>query len=476
MLNARTRRLGLMIPGTLALLALAGAAQAGPCRLPSAGSREAADAPPLGKVDAVQAAMKRVDALRIEKSIQTLAGFGTRHTLSDTESKTRGIGAARNWILGELQAAGLDAKLELLDIPASARVPGGAKIANVLGVLKGTRHPERAVYLMAHYDSRNADVMDAKGDAPGANDDGSGTAAVIEIARAIGRTPQESTIVFLLTAGEEQSLAGATAHVASLLGDDERPKPIAVLNNDIIGEPYGPGPDRQPMTRNLVRVFSEGLPRNPSAEHIAEIRTLSGESDLPGRQLARYIAEVARREDTPVKPMLVFRFDRFLRGGDHLPFVEKGFAAVRFTEVDEDYTKQHANVTHKTLGDGSTIAVGDTADSIDPAYIADVARLNLAAAMHLANAPTAPTKVRIVTAKLANDTTIHWWAPKDEQIAGFEIVTRLTTDADWTSVKDVGSVEEVTLPINKDNFFFGVRSYDHHGYRSQVVFPTTSRD
>jgi hypothetical protein len=436
----------------------------------------AGDPPPSGKTPGVQGMMAAVSADRVQRTVEVLAGFGTRHTLSDTTSPTRGIGAARNWIREELRAAGVKADLEMLDVASSARIPRGGTIANVVGVLPGTTSPERAVYLVAHYDSRNADIMDATGDAPGANDDGSGTAAVIEIARVIGNRPQECTIVFLLTSGEEQSLAGAGAHVAALGADEARPRPIAVLNNDIIGEPYGPGPDRAPITRNLVRVFSEGLPRNPPAEHLAEIRLLSGESDLPSRQLARYIAEIARREDTPVKPMLVFRLDRFLRGGDHTPFVERGYAAVRFTEVDEDFSRQHANVTHKTLGDGSTVVVGDTPDSIDSGYIADVARLNLAATLHLANAPSPPRKVRIVTAQLSNDTTLRWREPEDKDVAGIELVWRLTTEAEWTGVKDLGLVEEVTVPMNKDNYFFGVRAYDRDGYRSMVVFPNTGRD
>lgn len=424
----------------------------------------------------VQAAINAISPERVQATVEKLAGFGTRHTLSDTTSKTRGIGAARNWIRDELNAAGVETRLEMVDVPGSARVPKGGTIANVLGVLPGTLHPDRAVYLMAHYDSRNADVMDSVGDAPGANDDGSGTAAVIEIARAIGHTPQESTIVFLLTSGEEQSLAGSTAHISAVATDDKRPRPFAVLNNDIIGEPYGPGPDRQPITRNLVRVFSEGIPRNPTADMLSQIRSLSGESDLGSRQLARYVADIARREDTPVKPMLVFRLDRFLRGGDHTPFVERGFAAVRFTEVDEDFTRQHATVTHKTLGDGSTVIIGDTPDSIDPGYIADVARLNLATAMHLANAPLPPEKVRIVTANLANDTTIRWGKPDESDLAGFELVWRETTEADWSHVKDLGMVAEVTVPMNKDNYFFGVRSYDKDGYRSLVIFPAAGRD
>lgn len=426
---------------------------------------------------AIQTAMKEVSANRIQGSIERLAGFGTRHTLSETESPTRGIGAARNWIRDELAGVGgIDAASESFDARASARMPAGGAIVNVVGVLKGTRRPERAVYLVAHYDSRNADIMDAAGDAPGANDDASGTAAVLEAARVLGNTPQEATIIFLLVAGEEQSLLGSAAHASAVLSDPARPRPVAVLSNDIIGEPYGPGPDRQPITRNLVRVFSEGIPRNATAEQIALVRSLSGENDSSGRQLARYIAEVARQEQTSVRPLLVFRLDRFLRGGDHTSFVEKGFAAVRFTEVDEDYTRQHANVTHRTLGDGSTVVIGDTSDSVDSGYIADVARLNLAAAMHLASAPAMPGRARIVTANLVNDTTLRWEKPADDDLAGFELVWRATTEPEWTHAQDLGLVTEVTVPINKDNFFFGVRSYDKDGYRSLAAFPGAARE
>ncbi len=407
-----------------------------------------------------------------------LVSFGTRHSLSDPTSETRGVGAARTWIKSELESYSKDGgrlqvAFEEFDAPPSVRIKNGAHLVNVVAVLTGTKYPARRYYVVGHYDSMPGDVMDPKADAPGANDDGSGTAAVMEIARVMAARPQESTIVFLCTVAEEQGLIGAKYHAeqAAARKDDIR----AVLSNDIVGDPWGPGGDKSRSTPDLIRVFSEGVPRNPGAEELARIRNLAAESDSPSRELARYIADVADKENTAVKPMLVFRLDRFLRGGDHSSFNEAGYAAVRFTEVHEDYRHQHQNVRVVKDAAGNDVQYGDLPLGVDAEYMANVARLNCAALIHLANAPSSPSKARIITAELEYTTTLRWEASPEADVAGYEIVWRETTAPRWDHVKDVGNVTEATIDESKDNFFFGVRAYDKDGYRSPVAFPGAAK-
>jgi hypothetical protein len=252
---------------------------------------------------------------------------------------------------------------------------------------------------------------------------------------------------------------------------------VQVLSNDIVGDPspaftLSPSDDAQPDATRLVRVFSEGLPREATAEQVAKIRAEGAESDSPSRQLARFIEDVATREHTRIRPMLVFRQDRFLRGGDHSAFNESGFAGVRFSVPSEDYSRQHQNVT--TSADGKPY--GDVSRFVSADYVADVARLNLATLMHLANAPSPPTRARMITAELSSDTLVRWVASPEPDTAGYEVVSRLTTEANWTRVIDAGKATELRIPMSKDNFFFGVRAYDHDGYRSPVSFAWAARD
>ena len=437
----------------------------------------------------------RVDPDRMMADVQHLAAFGTRHTLSETESETRGIGAARRWLKAQMDACKsptLTTRLEEFKVRKGVRVPNGAVVVNVVGVLPGTR-PEaaqRAYYVVGHYDSRNSDPMDFKGDSPGANDDASGTSVVIELLRALADKPLESTIVFLCTAGEEQGLLGAKAHAETVAAT----KPYVVcgvLSNDIVGDclvrpgekgekAWPAGVVTSPELRVLaegpdptrtVRVFSDGVPRNASAERLAKICNLAAENDSASRQLARFVAYVADREQSDVLPMLVFRPDRFLRGGDHASFNEAGFPAVRFTTLNEDYTRQHQDVVDR---DG--IKYGDVVSYVNKDYLAKVARLNLATLVHLANAPSVPGRVRIITAALDHNTILRWEKSPETDTAGYEIVWRGTTDWQWRTVLDVGTKTEVLLPINKDNVFFGVRAYDSDGYRSPVGFAEDAKE
>jgi Zn-dependent M28 family amino/carboxypeptidase len=432
-----------------------------------------------GQDKVVAGVLAEIDAARMHAVVTRLAKFGTRHTLSDTVSPTRGIGAARNWIKSEMETASragggrLQVSFEEFEQPKTNRVPKAVQVVNVVGVLPGSM-PEaasRRYYVVGHYDSRNTDAMDAAGDAPGANDDASGTAVVMELARVLADAKLDATVVFLATAGEEQGLLGASYHAAQAAARKEDIR--GVLSNDIVGDPTGPADaSGKPMSeRARIRVFSEGVPRNPQAARLAEIRNHSAESDSPSRQLARFVAEAGSLQHTDVQAMLVFRPDRFLRGGDHSAFNDNGFPAVRFTTVYENYDRQHQNIVEK-----NGKPYGDVPEFVDAEYLADVARLNAAALIRLANAPSAPANARLLTKDLVTDTTIRWEASPEPDVAGYEVVWRETTSATWTDSKDVGAATEATLPLSKDNVFFGVRAYDRDGYRSPVVFPGSRRE
>lgn len=427
---------------------------------------------------AVASILGEISPQHLRQLVDRLAAFGTRHTLSDTSSDSRGIGAARRWIRDELSryaAASGRSGDEAMRVylaphhqqPDGRRIRAPVDIVNVVAEIPGASPAarDRYYYLLAHYDSRATDVMDAASDAPGADDDGSGTALLLELARVLSRHRFDATLVLVATAGEEQGLLGAgfAAEAARAAGRDVR----AVLSDDIVGDPTGPSGQRR---AGQVRVFSQGLPRDPQPAELRRIRSLAAASDSPSRQLARYVAEVATWERTAVQPLLVFRADRFLRGGDHLAFNQRGFPAVRFTEVEETYSRQHQNVR---VEDG--ISYGDLPAFVDPTYLAGVARLNAATLIHLANAPSAPADARIVVAGLSNATTLRWSASPEPDVAGYEVVWRATTSPIWQGVKDVGKSTEATLDLPKDDDFFGVRAYDRDGYRSPVAFPAVAR-
>ena len=400
----------------------------------------------------------------MKNDVAKLASFGTRHTLSDTLSPTRGIGAARTWVKAELASyGGLDVRFDPHLLAADgARIPAAVEIVNVVATLPGSMPQARGrqVYVVAHLDSRATDVMDATTDAPGANDDASGVAVVLEAARVMAKSKWDATVVFLVTVGEEQGLYGAKLYAARARADklDVR----AVLNDDIVGDPSDP---RGGTHDRILRVFSEGLPVSADAEEIARIRKLGAESDAPSRQLARYVAEVAVWEACDVTPVLVFRSDRFLRGGDHLAFSELGIPAIRFTTLTETFTRQHQDVRRE-----GAVRYGDVPEHVDADFLARVARLNVAALAHLANAPSSPQDARVVTAELGIDVLLRWEPSPEPDVAGYEVVWRATTSPVWERSRDVGRTLEASLPLSKDDLLFGVRSYDRDGYRSPVSF------
>jgi hypothetical protein len=422
---------------------------------------------------------RQVSARQIRANIEKLASFGTRHTLSGADAQAvqsgRGIGAAREWIKQEFErysaACGGCLKVEFqsyVQEPAE-RVARPTEIVNVIATLPGTdpANAGRIYVVTGHYDSRNSDPLDPMGDAPGANDDASGTAVSLECARILSQYKFPATIVFMAVAGEEQGLLGAR-HFAKTAKADGR-NIAGVLNNDIVGGNKTAGDTQQ--RPGLVRVFSEGIPQAATEAEIRQIRALASESDSTSRQLARYIAEAARKHlPAGFRPELIYRRDRYLRGGDHSAFNEFGFAAVRFTEYREDYNHQHQNP--RTEGG---VEYGDLPKFVDYAYVANVARLNLATLAELALAPAPPANVKLQTKELQNDSTITWEAPPGGLAVAYEVLWRRTTAAEWEGSKRVGNVTRVTLPRSKDNVIFAVRAVGKTGHRSLAVVPTPER-
>jgi hypothetical protein len=423
----------------------------------------------------ISAALQQVSAERIRANIEKLASFGTRLTLSAQDSASitagRGIGAAREWIKSEFDRYAkdcggcLDVKTDSFTEPAADRIPQPTEITNVYAVLKGTdaENAKRIVLVTGHYDSRPSDTLDVKADAPGANDDASGTAVSLECARVLSKLKFPATIIFLTVAGEEQGLNGSR-HFAKM-AKEQGWNLEAVLNNDIVG-----GDKSAEQDHSAVRVFSEGLPAAATEQEIRRIRGLGGENDSGSRQLARYIADVGRTYDAGVKPVLVFRLDRYLRGGDHSAFNQQGFTAVRFTEFREDFHHQHQNVRTD-----NGIEYGDVAKFVDFDYVAHVARLNAATLASLASAPAPPANVHLLTKDLENDSTLTWEASPSGRAAEYEVLWRATTSPEWEHVEKFGGVTRATLKLSKDNVIFAVRAVDAEGHRSLPVVPLPER-
>jgi len=416
--------------------------------------------------------IKEVSAKNIEASIRKLVSFGTRNTLSEQNDPTRGIGAARDWIHAEFQRISADCgncltvEKQSFVQPKANRIPEPTTLTNVFAVLRGTTDPERYYVVSGHYDSMCSSPTDAKCDAPGANDDASGTAAVIELARVMSKRKFDATIVFMAVPGEEQGLLGAAYYAQQAL--EKKMNIEAMFTNDIIG---GVTTKKNSPHRNRVRVFSEGVQSNETEQQAATRRSVGGENDSPSRQLARYIKEQADRYLKNFRVWMIYRRDRYGRGGDHIPFLERGFPAVRFTEPDEDYTHQHQNVRTE-----NGIFFGDTPEFVDFEYVANATRVNLIALASLANSPARPKNVGIVTSRLTNDTELKWDASNDADLAGYEIVWRDTTASEWTNMVPIGNVTSyVVRNMSKDNFFFGVRAVDKAGNKSAVVYPRPTR-
>jgi len=420
--------------------------------------------------------VKEVSAKNIEATIRKLVSFGTRSTLSEQDNPARGVGAARDWIYGEFQKISADCGgcltvekqtfLQAANPPPRGRVPEATNLTNVYAVLKGTTDPDRVYVVSGHYDSMCSSPIDAKCDAPGANDDASGTAVSIELARVMSKRKFDATIIFMAVPGEEQGLLGST-HFA----EEAKQKGMnidAMFTNDIVG---GTTSQKNSPHRNSVRVFSEGVPSSETEAEARTRRSVGGENDSASRQLARFIKEQSDKYLKNFKVWMIYRRDRYLRGGDHIPFLERGFTAVRITEADEDYTHQHQNVRTE-----NGVFYGDTPEYVDFDYTANVARVNLIALAALASAPAKPKNVVILTTRLTNDTDLKWDASTAPDLAGYEVVWRDTTSPEWTNSAFVGTATTYTAKsMSKDNYFFGVRAVDKDGNRSPVVYPRPMR-
>jgi Peptidase family M28 len=423
----------------------------------------------------IAAALQQISAQRIQANIEKLVSFQTRSTLSGQDPASiaggRGIGAAREWIKSEFERYArdcggcLEVKIDSFTEAPADRIPKPTEITNVYAVLKGTdsESAKRIMLVTGHYDSRNSDNFNGIDAAPGANDDGSGTAVSLECARVLSQLKFPATIIFLTVAGEEQGLYGSQ-HFAQMAKSAEWTIE-AVLNNDIVGGDNNPQQDP-----SVVRVFSEGVPAAATDADLRQIRSLGGESDSSSREVARYVSEVSRTYDTGVKPMLLFRLDRYLRGGDHYSFNQRGYAAVRFTEYREDYNHQHQNVRA-----ANGIEYGDLSKFVNYGYIASVARLNAATLASLASAPAPPGKVRLLTKELENDSTLTWESSPGGRANSYEVLWRATTSPEWEHVEAEGKVLQATVPRSKDNVIFAVRAVDQEGHRSLPMVPLPER-
>ena len=434
----------------------------------------AQNAPPPADNPMLEAIGTAPSAANIERDIRTLVGFGTRHTASETESTTRGIGAARRWIFDEFtrisKACGgcLEVRYSSAIVQGETRIPNPVDVVSVIAIQRGTADPNRYVIMSGDIDSRVTDVMDATSDSPGANDNASGVAGTLEAARVLSKHRFPGSIVYAALAGEEQGLFGGT-----ILAEEARKQGwriVGVLNNDMIGNSAGID---GVVDNTTARVFAEGTRFNETAEEARQRRSTGGEVDSPTRNLARYIDRMADHVPN-LDVMMVYRLDRFGRGGHHRPFNDVGYPAVRVMETHEHYDRQHQDLRTETDSQGRRRVYGDTIDGVDFAYAAKLTALNAVSLAALASAPPPPANVSIEGA-VSPDTTLKWTRPEARQapnLAGYKVYWRLTTEPQWTRSRWVGNVDAYTLKNTViDNYFFGVAAVAKDGSESPVVFP-----
>ncbi|MBB4638298.1 M20/M25/M40 family metallo-hydrolase [Longimicrobium terrae] len=452
----------------LAALITLSAATSAAAQTPAAAALPPADNPRITQI------VRDVSPARMEADVRRLVSFGTRHTLSDTVSRTRGIGAARRWIYDEFQRISRDCGgclevryiSEVIPGGNNPRIPTDTRVVDVVAFLRGQTDPNRHVLIMGHYDSRVTDVMNVTADAPGANDDASGTAAVIEAARVLSKHRFDGTIVFAALAGEEQGLNGG--EILTRYAKANNWQIAAVLNNDIVGNSRG----MNGATDNtVVRVFAPGIAPDAPAADLRRYLYSGGELDVAPRQLARYIDRMSDAYVPNLDVMIVYRLDRFGRGGDHTPFFLGGYPAVRLTELYEDYTRQHQDLRTE-----NGIRYGDYPEDVDYVYNARITSLNAASLAALAGAPAAPDSVTVRGAVTPN-TVLRWRAVNAADLAGYRVYWRLPADVNWTHSRFFpGNVTEATLEnIVIDNWFFGVAAVDRDGNESLPVFPGPGR-
>lgn len=405
--------------------------------------------------------------------IRQMVSFGTRNTLSTQTDAKRGIGAARNWVLGKFnqfakQSGGrLTAFIDTITLAADGRrVDKPILLGNVVATLKGTDPTDNRIFLISgHLDNMRSSVMDRDGDAPGANDDASGVAAVIECARIMSTQSFPATVIFIAVSGEEQGLLGANFMAEKAKKENWNIE--AVLNNDIMGS--NNSSETNIISNTQIRVFSEAFSAQDTGRVIANIRNLGLENDGKARQLARYVKEIGERYVDNLEVVMIYRNDRFLRGGDHTPYVNRGFAAVRITEMNENYYHQHQDVRME-----NGIQYGDLPEFMDFEYLRKNTAMNLSNLANLAKSPSMPQEVKVETRRLTNYTILNWKAPKSGKVKGYYILMRETTSAVWQ--KKIFTTElNIELPYSKDNYFFGVQSISEDGNESLAVVPGPAR-
>ncbi len=413
--------------------------------------------------------ISEIKAENLEITINKLVSFGTRHTLSDAKNKTKGIGAAQQWVKSEFDRFALESngrltsEIDYFTVKADGkRINVDSQIGNVMATLKGTDPTDNRVLIISgHLDSRVTDVMNIKANAPGANDDGSGVAAVIELAKVMSKRSFPATIIFVAVTGEEQGLIGAR-HLAEK-AKEQNWNIVAMLNNDMIGNSLSSGTNLRDNTQ--IRVFSETIPYLETEEEAKMRKAISRDNDSPSRLLARYIKTVTEQYVDQLKVKLVYRNDRFLRGGDHTPFSQNGFTAVRFCEMNENFDHQHQDLRTE-----NNIKYGDLPEFMDFDYLRKNTCSNLATLANLASSPKAPENVGIEVKKLSNSSTLIWSAPEGKTQYGYQILMRETSSSHWEKtffVKDT----QAEIPYSKDNYFFAVQTVDSLGHASLPVFP-----
>ncbi|HEX6915973.1 MAG TPA: M28 family metallopeptidase [Chitinophagaceae bacterium] len=420
----------------------------------------------------IAAMVGAVSADSLRSYINSMVSFGNRNTLS-AQSGSRGIGPAREWVLAKFRqfAAGssgrLSAYIDTTTLPAdNRRVNKPTMLGNVIAVLKGTDVNDKRIFMISgHLDSRASDVMNTTTDAPGANDDGSGVAAVLESARVMSRYEFPATVIFVAFSGEEQGLLGANF----LAGKAQREgwNVEALLNNDIMGS--NNSSETRIIDNTRVRVFSESFSVSDTGRAIANIRNLGLENDGKARQLARYVKEIGERYVDQLEVVMIYRNDRFLRGGDHTPFVQRGFAAVRVTEMNENYEHQHQDIRTE-----NGVRYGDLAEFMDFEYLRKNTAMNVSVLANLASAPGMPADVKVETRNLTNSTTLNWSPPAAGKAKGYYVLVRETTSPVWQR-KYFTTETRFTLPYSKDNYFFAVQSVSESGNESIPVVPAVAR-
>ena len=417
--------------------------------------------------------VSEISSENMEATVKKLVSFGTRHTLSDTNSSTRGIGAAQRWVKSEfdnyakLSNGRLTSEIDYFTIKADGRrIKNDSQLGNVMATLKGTdATDDRVLIISGHLHSRASDVMDSTIDAPGANDDGSGVAAMMELAKIMCKREFPFTIIFVAVVGEEQGLYGAK-HLADK-AKDQNWNVIAMINNDMIGNSLSSG--TQLRDNSQVRVFSETIPYLETEAEAKIRKSTNRDNDSPSRQLARYIKSVTNQYVEQLDIKLVYRNDRFLRGGDHTPFSQNGFTAIRFCEMNENFDHQHQTVRKE-----NNIQYGDLPEFMDFEYMKKVACSNLATLSNLAWSPKAPKNVGIEVKEVTNFSVLNWNKPEGKPIYGYNILIRETSSPIWEkSIFVKGTKAEI--PYSKDNYFFAVQSVDELGHSSLPVFPVPIR-